>query len=48
MVFRTLAEFLEVELKNLIFLEKLIYSGINEMQISTKLQNATNRNNFPY
>lgn len=33
---------------DLIFIEKLIYSGINEMQISTKLQNATNWNNFPY
>lgn len=33
---------------DLISLEKQIYSGINEMQISTKLQNATNQNNFPY
>lgn len=32
----------------MIFLEKQIYSGINEMQIPTKLQNATNQNNFPY
>lgn len=47
MVFRTLDEFSKLEL-NLIFLEKQIYSGINEMQIPTKLQNVTNQNNFPY
>lgn len=51
MVFRTLDESSELELKKLIwlfFLENQIYSGVNEMQISTKLQNATNQNSFPY
>lgn len=49
MVFRTLHESSELELKKLtFFLENQIYSGVNEMQISTKLQNATNQNSFPY
>lgn len=50
MVFKTMDESSELELKKLIyfFLEKQIYSGVNEMQISTKLQNATNQNSFPY
>lgn len=49
MVFRTLDESSELELKKLtVFLENQIYSGVNEMQISTKLQNATNQNSFPY
>lgn len=50
MVFRTMDESSELELKKFIwfFLEKQIYSGVNEMQISTKLQNATNQNSSPY
>lgn len=50
MVFRTMDESSELELKKLIwfFLEKQIYSGVNEMQIPTKLQNATNQNSSPY
>lgn len=49
MVFRTLHESSELKLKKLtFFLENQIYSGVNEMQISTKLQNATNQNSFPY
>lgn len=50
MVFRTMDESSELELKKFIwfFLEKQIYSGVNEMQISIKLQNATNQNSSPY
>lgn len=48
LTFRTSSEFAELQLKHLIFfLGKQICSGANEIQIATKLQNATNQNNFP-